>query len=115
MDTSTTNVRCELDHKQKEINFTDLDITQEELLDDDSDSYEKAIKAELYQQLDMALSNILPRQAEILRLRFYDNLTRKEISIIMGVTPARIGQIEHQAIRNLKKANKDKDLEDLFR
>lgn len=102
MYSETSDVMYELDHKQREINFTDLNIDYSELMDDDSDVYEKRIQEELYKFLNVGLNNLPQRHEQVLRLRFYDKLTRKEIGVIMGVTSVRIAQIEHTAIRNMR-------------
>ena len=47
------------------------------------------------------LSNLTPREANILKFRFWDEKTLTEIALIEGVTRSRVRQIEKAALRKL--------------
>jgi RNA polymerase primary sigma factor len=84
----------------------DDDRTLEELLASDNDDPERdAAALDLSQQLEVALSQLPPREADILRLRFgtVDNqsLTLEEVGRRYGVSRERIRQLEARALKQL--------------
>jgi RNA polymerase primary sigma factor len=84
----------------------DDDRTLEELLASDSDDPEReAAAVDLSQQLEVALSQLPAREADILRLRFgtADNhsLTLEEVGRRYGVSRERIRQLEARALKQL--------------
>lgn len=60
--------------------------------------------------LEEQLDTLLPREALILRLRFFDELTLKQIGEICKVTPERIREIEAKALRKLRYPSRAKKL-----
>jgi RNA polymerase primary sigma factor len=84
----------------------DDDRTLEELLASDSDDPERGAAAvDLSEQLEIALSHLPQREADILRLRFgtseNQSLTLEEVGRRYGVSRERIRQLEARALRQL--------------
>jgi len=84
----------------------DDDRTLEELLAGESDDPERgAAAADLSEQLEAALAQLPPREADILRLRFgtagSQALTLEEVGRRYGVSRERIRQLEARALRQL--------------
>jgi RNA polymerase primary sigma factor len=84
----------------------DDDRTLEELLASDSDDPERGAAAvDLSEQLEVALSHLPQREADILRLRFgtaeNQSLTLEEVGRRYGVSRERIRQLEARALRQL--------------
>ncbi|HEX7410382.1 MAG TPA: RNA polymerase sigma factor RpoD/SigA [Candidatus Binatia bacterium] len=84
----------------------DDDRTLEELLASESDDPEQGAAAvDLSEQLEVALSRLPPREADILRLRFgtadSQSLTLEEVGRRYGVSRERIRQLEARALRQL--------------
>jgi RNA polymerase sigma factor (sigma-70 family) len=55
-------------------------------------------------EIDKAMRFITPRQAEILRLRFWDGKTLAEVGELIGISKERVRQVETDAIQNMRKA-----------
>ncbi|MCX5239728.1 sigma-70 family RNA polymerase sigma factor [Streptomyces prunicolor] len=51
-----------------------------------------------------ALGGLLPRQQEVLRLRFLDEMSLSETADAFGVTPGAVKQLQFRAIGSLRKA-----------
>ena len=84
----------------------DDDRTLEELLASDSDDPERGAAAvDLSEQLEVALSRLPQREADILRLRFgtadQQSLTLEEVGRRYGVSRERIRQLEARALKQL--------------
>jgi RNA polymerase primary sigma factor len=84
----------------------DDDRTLEELLAGDSgDPEHEAAAVDLSQQLELALAQLPPREADILRLRFgttdHQSLTLEEVGRRYGVSRERIRQLEARALKQL--------------
>jgi RNA polymerase primary sigma factor len=84
----------------------DDDRTLEELLASDGDDPERGAAAvDLSEQLEIALSRLPQREADILRLRFgtseNQSLTLEEVGRRYGVSRERIRQLEARALRQL--------------
>jgi RNA polymerase primary sigma factor len=84
----------------------DDDRTLEELLASESDDPERGAAAvDLSEQLEVALSRLPQREADILRLRFgtaeSQSLTLEEVGRRYGVSRERIRQLEARALRQL--------------
>ncbi|MCX8041135.1 MAG: FliA/WhiG family RNA polymerase sigma factor [Thermodesulfobacteriaceae bacterium] len=99
----------------KGITFIDLetlkqrvsDISEEDVLnflagsEKDSPHEIYALK-ELQEQLEKALELLSEKERLVLALYYYEDLTMKEISKILGYTESRISQIHNQAILKLR-------------
>jgi len=57
----------------------------------------------LVTQLHSAMARLPERERAILQLSFFDELTHDEISLRLGLTRARMGQLVNQAIARLRK------------
>jgi len=87
-------------------NGGDDDRTLEELLASDGDDPEREAAAlDLSEQLEIALSQLPQREADILRLRFgttdHQSLTLEEVGRRYGVSRERIRQLEARALKQL--------------
>ena len=54
-------------------------------------------------EIAMVLANVSDREAEVLRYRFQKNKTYEELTDVFGVGRERIRQIEHKALRRMRK------------
>lgn len=61
-----------------------------------------AIKVEQRAELEQALGRLPERERLVLTLYYYEELTLKEISLVLNLTEARISQIHKQAIIRLR-------------
>jgi RNA polymerase primary sigma factor len=91
---------------QSEQSGEDEDFLHELLLDDRSKtSVDLVIEADELERISTALDRLGEREAMILRMRFGLDcdppMTLKEVGKILGLTRARIQQIEVQAIQRL--------------
>ena len=62
---------------------------------------QSVLQKELSECLDFILHSLPPRDEKVLRARFFDGVTQREIGKRLGVTPARIHIIEKNALRKL--------------
>jgi transcriptional regulator with XRE-family HTH domain len=69
------------------------------------------MNSKVAETLESALTG---REAEVIRLKFYEEKSQTEIASIFGVTHSRIGQIEQKAIRKLRHPKYSKLLEDFM-
>jgi len=58
--------------------------------------------SETSELINTLLDTLTPREAEILRMRNFDELTMQECAEKIGVTPERIRQIEAKALRKMR-------------
>ena len=81
--------------------------TLEDFIADNSDPIGDAVERiqaeELHQAIEKELKAIPEDAADILRRRYYENLTINETSAATGITPAQVKNIESRAIRNLRR------------
>lgn len=90
------------------------------LADDDSpDPTEQAGREMLREEIELILDDLLPREAEVLQLRYGlidgKQHTLEEVGERFGVTRERIRQIETKAIRRLRHPTRSKKLRDFLR
>lgn len=63
-------------------------------------------------QLDQALGQLTMREAEVLRLRFYRQMTRTAVAALYALSEKRIRQIEEQALAKMRDClSTDNDVE----
>lgn len=55
-------------------------------------------------QVFLALEDLPPRQQEVLRLKFQENLSYKEIAEVTGNTVSYVGVLIHTALRNIRES-----------
>lgn len=77
--------------------FLDLISAHAESHDDE------AVLISLHQKLDLHLSELSPRQQEIVRLRFYEDLSHQQIAELLGMNPQSAKNLLHRAIEALRK------------
>jgi RNA polymerase sigma factor for flagellar operon FliA len=74
-------------------------------LADPSDSPESALeKLQMRSALIQAIDHLPKRERLVLSLHYYEELTMREISQLLGVRPARVSQLHSQATARLRKA-----------
>lgn len=61
-----------------------------------------AIKLEISDKLKEAISNLTDRERQVIELYYYEELTLKEISVILEVSEGRASQLHTKAIKKLK-------------
>lgn len=61
-------------------------------------------ESELTQMLAEAIDSLSEREGLVISLYYYEELTLKEISAVMGVSESRVSQIHTKAVKNLKKS-----------
>ncbi|CAG9182975.1 MZA anti-phage system associated sigma-70 family RNA polymerase sigma factor MzaA [Cupriavidus respiraculi] len=80
------------------------------LMDPSPTPEQSLFKAQMAQAIDYALSNLPPRSAKVLKLRFgletKTDFTLEEVGRLFDVTRERIRQIESKALRTLKHPNR---------
>jgi len=59
-------------------------------------------KKESAQIMSDILDTLSKREAQVLRMRYYQDMTLDEVALSFGVTRTRIMQIEHKALRKLR-------------
>jgi RNA polymerase sigma factor (sigma-70 family) len=93
------------------------------VVDEDSDPQEEAsavvTQEERARCLALVLESLLPREAEILRLRYglgegNEWKTLEQVAVVIGVTRERIRQIELKALRKLRHPTRTTILQDLL-
>lgn len=58
--------------------------------------------ADLAKGLSESMTYLRPRDREVLQMRYQLDLTVGEVAMALKVSPARAGQIERQALRNMR-------------
>lgn len=61
-------------------------------------------EGELVKMLSGAIDSLSEREKLVISLYYYEELTLKEISAVMGVSESRVSQIHTKAVKNLKKS-----------
>ena len=91
--------KYELDSYDDNTDIVNYDVTgianQDPSINIDNNSLKAAIKNDL--------QILSPKQQQVLKMRFFQELTHEQIAEYLGVTRSRIRQIEAQAIRKLHK------------
>lgn len=64
------------------------------------------------EEIEVAMAKLSERFRDVLRMRFWDRMTLREIAGILGVTHERIRQIEAKALRILRHPDNSKPLEE---
>ena len=94
-------------------------ISADELVDEESIEEQYEIKAKR-EAIETVLSNLTPKEENIIRLRFGLNddgieMTLEQIGDIYGITRERVRQIEAKALRKLRSPKNAKYIKDFFR
>ena len=61
-----------------------------------------AEQADERSRLALCVGELSPRQQEVVRLRFQDALTYREIAVVTGASVSHVGVLLHEAMRALK-------------
>lgn len=69
---------------------------------EDTDPHEHYAWKELRIKMTEAVAGLTEREQQVLSLYYYEELTMKEIGLVLGVTESRVSQIHTQAILKLK-------------
>ena len=64
---------------------------------------ERVYRQQLRQMLDGCLSQMEGKQAEVIRLRYYEGCTQRETACRLGVCHSRIGQLESAAMKRMRR------------
>jgi len=78
--------------------------TRLELLDDNSETPEESVLInELKESLAKAIDSLKENEKKIVSLYYYDQLTFKEIGIVLGISESRVSQLHTRALMKLKR------------
>lgn len=116
MNISNTEVE-DIKSKKLNLNYVSLDntmyeyegeITLKDSLKEDESSSPSTIveKEELQQIMAKAIDTLKEKDRLVLSLYYYEELTLKEIGVVLGVSESRVSQINSRAISNLRTAMK---------
>ena len=70
--------------------------------DDELSPYSLCYKKEVRELLRSSIDRLSDREREVLALYYYDELTMKEIGIVLGVGEARVSQMHSAAVRKVR-------------
>ena len=65
---------------------------------------ESVYHEQLHKAIDGAISELPPDNAQVLRLRYWDDMTLSAVGEVMGKSPERTRQMENKGIRELRKS-----------
>jgi len=96
-----------------ETNFADLDLSHEQVASlmlggdtyDDQPLLDHVQESETTAAIAAAIETLTAREQQAIRLRFFHDMTLGQTGDVMGVTPARVRQIEAKALRKLRHPN----------
>ncbi len=72
---------------------------------DTSDSIEEKLDKKIsHEKLELAIKTLPSREADIIRLRFIQNFSVKEVAKIVNVSPENVRIIQYRALKRLKGA-----------
>lgn len=69
---------------------------------DDHDFLEELNLIGLRERLDRILSTLTEREADVLKIRYYEGFNYRETGVIFGLSKNRIMQVEAKALRKLR-------------
>lgn len=70
--------------------------------DEDLSPYSLCYKKEMRELLRYSLDQLSDRERQVLALYYYEELTMKEVGIVMGVGEARVSQLHSAAVRKVR-------------
>lgn len=79
-----------------------VSITVADLLTTEGDAESTVLELESHELLKRALSLLSDREVEVLLMRHDFDLHQHEVARVLGVSPARVYQIEHRAMSKLR-------------
>lgn len=74
-----------------------------EVSDEGSFIEDRVVDEELLESLKRAITKLNDREKQILSLYYYEGLTLKQISMVLGITESRVSQLHTQIILKLKR------------
>ncbi len=94
-----------IDHLRKDGRMHALETT-ERLVDETGHAEPHAAAAEGDEHSALAISvlTLTPRQQEVVRLRFQDALSYREIAVVTGASVSHVGVLLHQALASLRRS-----------
>ncbi len=104
---TTSEVKRALDEMvRRQLLMLDKYLYEEESfadqLEDEDDPFKQARKEILFEELAQAISKLDPKEKLIISLRFEQDLSLKEIGLIIGTSESRVSQILSTALIKLK-------------
>lgn len=85
----------------------DGESTVEDFLKDDRDQMGEVLdrihREEIHRAIERELEELPEREADVIRKRYYEGMTLKEIAANVGISPERIRQLEERALRKLRR------------
>ena len=85
----------------------DGEDTLEDFIKDDGDpigdTLEQIHREQIHRAIEKELEALPEREANVIRKRYYEGLTLKEVAANVGVSPERIRQLESKALRKLRR------------
>jgi RNA polymerase sigma-70 factor (ECF subfamily) len=97
-----------IDHlrKEKRMKTSNLQTIDEWVADRRPypDAHEKVVNSETNQSIQIQVQQLPPSQQEVIRLRFENQLSYRQIADITGHTPTNVGFLLHTAIHKLRGA-----------
>ena len=68
----------------------------------DQEPFAQCLQGELRELLSRAVSELQPRERQVLSLYYFEELTMKEVGAVLGVGEARVSQIHSAALVRLR-------------
>lgn len=94
--------RC-LDHlRKKKSAKTVSDDTLYELQSEEATPAEENLQNELNDQITAYIEKLTDNQKEVIKLKFHDDLSYREISEVTGLTESNVGFLIHSGIKRLR-------------
>jgi RNA polymerase sigma factor for flagellar operon FliA len=78
------------------------DLIESAPADSEESPFAQCLRSEMRQHLAQAMSNLSPRENQILSLYYFEQLTMQEIASILDLKNSRISQIHSAAIAKLR-------------
>jgi RNA polymerase sigma factor for flagellar operon FliA len=73
----------------------------------DEEPFSRCLQGEVKALLSEAISDLPPRERQVLALYYYEELTMKEVGVVLGVGEARVSQIHSAALVRLRARMRD--------
>lgn len=108
INTSLSTNKRTLEVKEAEMKYLLENSKEPKLLE------ENYYENQLNDNLEKSLSRLSPREEKIIKLRFYENKTLKEIGKELNITGSRVRAIEVEALKKLRHPIKNKNLREFF-